>query len=184
MSATPGVDVATVARIFGVNVSSVHRLAKEPGFPPKLGPGVFDLNKATVWYIRYLQGLVRRRGPSGGPETALVATERLRVLKGQATKIELGNAVQKGEYIAVPAVAAQWTRSISTCRARLLAMPSKLAPLLANKQAGFVAEEMKTEIYAALTELAATWAGDEGAGQSAGGDDIAAESAADETDVP
>jgi phage terminase Nu1 subunit (DNA packaging protein) len=155
VSATPGVDVATVARIFGVNVSSVHRLAKEPGFPPKLAPGVFDLQKATIWYIRYLQSVVRRRGPSGGPETALVATERLRVLKGQATKIELGNAVQRGEYLPAASVAAVWSRRLTICRARMLAMPHKLAPLLADKQPSYIAERMKHEVYAVLTELAA-----------------------------
>src|SRR5882757_1492082 len=160
MSATPGVDVATVARIFGVNVSSVHRLAKEPGFPPKLGPGLFDLQKATIWYIRYLQSVVRRRGPSGGPETAAVASGRLRVLQGQAEKIELGNAVQRGEYVTAASVGSVWTRLVTICRARMLAMPSKLAPLLTNKtEAGFIAEVIKREVYAALTELAA---GDDG----------------------
>jgi phage terminase Nu1 subunit (DNA packaging protein) len=170
MSTAPGVDVATVARVFGVNVSSVHRLVKEPGFPPKLGPGIFDLNKSTIWYIRYLQALVRRRGPSGGPETALVASERLRVLKGQAEKIELGNAVQRGEYLSAASVAAVWARGLTICRARMLAMPSKLAPLLADKQPGYIAEEIKREVYATLNELAA------------GGDGTSEESAAEDTD--
>jgi phage terminase Nu1 subunit (DNA packaging protein) len=154
VSATPGVDVGTVARILGVNISSVHRLVKEPGFPPKLAPGVFDLNKCTIWYIRYLQGLVRRRGPSGGPETALVATERLRVLKGQAEKIELGNRVQKGEFVSNDDVLARWTRSLMVIKSRLLAMPSKMAPLLGERQPGFIAAELKREVYAALSELA------------------------------
>jgi phage terminase Nu1 subunit (DNA packaging protein) len=174
MSTAPGVDVATVARIFGVNVSSVHRLAKEPGFPSKLGPGVFDLQKATIWYIRYLQSVVRRRGPSGGPETALVASERLRVLKGQAEKIELGNAVQRGEYLSSASVEAVWTRGLSICRARMLAMPSKLAPLLADKQPGYIAEEIKREVYATLNELAA--------GGDGTSEEPAEESAAEDTD--
>jgi phage terminase Nu1 subunit (DNA packaging protein) len=173
MSTAPGVDVATVARIFGVNVSSVHRLAKEPGFPSKLGPGVFDLQKATIWYIRYLQSVVRRRGPSGGPETALVASERLRVLKGQAEKIELGNAVQRGEYLSSASVEAVWTRGLSICRARMLAMPSKLAPLLADKQPGYIAEEIKREVYATLNELAA---GGDGTSEEPAEDSAAEES--------
>jgi phage terminase Nu1 subunit (DNA packaging protein) len=182
MSAAPGVDVATVARIFGVNISSVHRLAKEPGFPTKLGPGVFDLQKATIWYIRYLQSVVRRRGPSGGPETAAVATERLRVLKGQAVKIELGNAVEQGEYLEADAVMARWRRSLTIIRARLLAMPQKLAPLLADKTPGYVAEEIRREVFAALTELASGSGGDAETGK--GGDDVVEEIVNEQTDAP
>ena len=154
MSTAPGADAATIARVLNLNVSSIHRLAKEAGFPAKLAPGEFDLNKVTLWYIRYIQAELRRRGPGSGPATAGLASERLRVLKGQAEKIELGNAVQRGEYLKASAVEMIWTRGLAICRARMLAMPSKLAPLLANKQAGFIAEEMKIEIYRALTELA------------------------------
>jgi phage terminase Nu1 subunit (DNA packaging protein) len=150
---TTGVDVSTVSRVFGVNVPSVYRLAKEPGFPPKLGPNLWDLNKSLIWYVRYLQALVRRRGPSGGPETALVASQRLRVLKGQAEKIELGNAVQRGEYVTAASVIAIWSRTLIICRARLLGLPAKLAPLLADKSPGYISEEIRRELHAAMIEL-------------------------------
>jgi terminase small subunit / prophage DNA-packing protein len=150
-----GVDVATVARVINLSISRCHALAKEPGFPEKLSPGEWDLQKVTLWYIRYLQTQARHRGPGGGPETAAVATERLRVLKGQAEKIELGNAVQRGDYISTDSVRIVWSRRVANTQKRLLGIPAKLGPQLINRtEPSYIADRMKQEIHAALNELA------------------------------
>jgi hypothetical protein len=52
-------------------------------------------------------------------------------------------------------------------------MPSKLAPLLADKQPGYIAEEIKREVYATLNELAA---GGDGTSEEPAEDSAAEES--------
>jgi phage terminase Nu1 subunit (DNA packaging protein) len=154
-TATGGADAAVVARVLNLNVSSIHRLAKEAGFPPKLAPGVFDVQKVTLWYIRYLQAEARRRGPSGGVETAAILAERLRLLKAQSEKCERENAIERREYLRADAVMTVWTKCLTNCRSRLLALPTKLAVVLVNRsEPSYIAEQIKQEVYMALTELA------------------------------
>jgi phage terminase Nu1 subunit (DNA packaging protein) len=150
-----GVDATTVARVLNLSVSRVHALAKEPGFPPKLAPGRFDLQKALLWYVRYLQAELVRRGPSGGAETAGILAERLRLLKAQAEKAEMENAIQRGEYLNAQVVGNAWGKMATNTRTRLLLIPSKVSPLLINRsELGQIAEIVRREIYLALTALA------------------------------
>jgi phage terminase Nu1 subunit (DNA packaging protein) len=154
-AATGGADVKTVARELNLSASSVHRLAQEPSFPPKLSVGVFNLPAVTRWYVRYLQAALERRGPSGTVETASILRERKRLLTAQADRAEKENAIRRGDYLSAEAIQIVWMRQLTNARKRLLAMPQKLAPLLVNKAAAaYIAEEIKREIYRVLTELA------------------------------
>jgi len=153
--ALSGVNATTVARVLNLSVSRVHALQAEPGWPPKLGAGEFDLNKFTLHYVRYLQEELTRRGPSGGVETSAILAERLRLLKTQTEKGERDNSVERGEFLRASDVLEVWTRKMLNCRSRLLAMPTKLALTLINQtEPGLVAELIKREVYMALTELA------------------------------
>jgi phage terminase Nu1 subunit (DNA packaging protein) len=157
---TSGVSATVVARVLNLSVSRVHGLQAEPGWPPKIGPGEFDLNKFTLHYVRYLQAELTRRGPSGGYETAGILAERLRLLKTQTEKGERDNAFERGEYLKTSAVESQWVRVMMNCRSRLLAMPSKLALTLVNQtEPGLIAEVIRREVYLALTDLASGAAG-------------------------
>ena len=150
-----GVNATVVARVLNLSVSRVHGLQAEPGWPPKIGPGEFDLNKFTLHYVRYLQAELTRRGPSGGVETAAILAERLRFLKTQSEKGERDNAFERGELLRADQVQSVWARQILNCRSRLLAMPTKLAVSLVNQsEAALIAEVIKREVYQALTELA------------------------------
>jgi hypothetical protein len=172
MTATPGVNATTVARVCNISVSRVHALQQQPGWPEKLGPNAFDVNKFLLAYVRYLQQELKRRGPSGGPETADILVQRARLLKAQVEQVEKRNAIDRGEFLSASSVMATWTRGL------------KMAPLLANKQPGYIAEELKIEIYRALTELA-TGGAVESAGEGAvvsGDDDQGEAPAADESD--
>jgi phage terminase Nu1 subunit (DNA packaging protein) len=172
LSAAPGVSATVVARVLNLSVSRVHELAKQPGFPAKQGPGLFDLNKVTLWYIRYLQAELRRRGPSGGVETAGILAERLRLLKTQTEKGERDNAFERGEFLRASSVESVWVKVMMNCRSRLLAMPSKLALTLVNQaEPGLIAEVIRREVYLALAEL------------SSGAVDVADEAADEAADV-
>jgi len=154
VSTAPGVTAIVVARVCNISVSRVHALQQEPGWPEKIGPNAFDVQKFLLAYVRFIQQELKRRGPSGGPETADILTQRARLLKAQVQQVEKRNAIDDREYLKATEVARVWARQLTNCRMRLLSMPTKLALTLLNqREPGLIAELMRREIYLALTEL-------------------------------
>lgn len=99
---------------------------------------------ATVW--RALQG------PTADGELD-AEQQRARRDKEQADHLALRNATTRGELAPVEELDAIWSQHIAAARARLLSMPSKLAPQLAGQDAAQIATAIKTEVHAALAEL-------------------------------
>lgn len=79
---------------------------------------------------------------------------KIRVNIANAEKNELKNAVTKGELIPRDVVNTKWAEDVSNVKAKLLALPSKLAPRLAGLSAREVNEILTEGIYEALNELA------------------------------
>ena len=106
-----------------------------------------------VGYIRHLREIAAGRSAAYG-ELDLTA-ERARLAKAQAAKAERENKIAEGEFLEVAAVHRMVTGSFARVRAKLLALPSKLAPLVAPAMTEAKAQGMlKDDIYAALNELA------------------------------
>ncbi len=80
--------------------------------------------------------------------------ERARKDAAQALKTEMENQRRAGELMEAEAVKLVWANHISSARARLLAIPSKLPPLLEGKPAPAMATLLRAEVHAALRELA------------------------------
>lgn len=80
--------------------------------------------------------------------------QRARLAKEQADKTAMENAVARGELLSVQTVETEWVRFVSACRAKLLGLPTKLAPRVAKeKKPALCLDLMTTEIHAALHEL-------------------------------
>ncbi len=79
---------------------------------------------------------------------------KIRVNNANAEKNELKNAQTKGELIPREVVNAKWAEDVSNVKAKLLAIPSKLAPRLAGLEAREVSSILTEAIYEALNELA------------------------------
>jgi hypothetical protein len=86
--------------------------------------------------------------------------QRARKDKELADKLAMQNAITRGEVAVVEDLDAVWTAHVAAARARLLAMPSKLAPQLVGLDANRIQAQIKTEVYAALAELAEYTPGD------------------------
>ena len=82
------------------------------------------------------------------------AQERARRDRATADKLEQELAVRSGKLMEAGAVTAAWADHIANARSRLLAIPAKLPPLLEGKPAPAMATLLRTEISAALHELA------------------------------
>ena len=82
------------------------------------------------------------------------AQERARRDRATADKLEQELAVRSGELMEAGAVTAAWADHISSARSRLLAIPSKLPPLMEGRPAAAMQALLRTEINDALRELA------------------------------
>ena len=83
--------------------------------------------------------------------------ERARLARAQAENMERKNAVQDGEYLHRDEARTAMIATAMRIRSKLLALPSKLAPYVAPAMTTAKAQGLlKTEVYAALDELATT----------------------------
>ena len=81
-------------------------------------------------------------------------SQRERLAAAQAERVEMENAIRRGQIADLAVVARFWTDCLAAMRARLLNMGPKLAPLLVGLDAGAIAATIRTEVHAALAELA------------------------------
>lgn len=99
---------------------------------------------------------------SANPGELDLNAERARLAKEQADKTAMANAVERGELLSAQTVALEWGRLVSNCRAKLLGLPTKLAPQLAHaKTPNACLQLLTSEVHRALHELAEYRPGDE-----------------------
>jgi phage terminase Nu1 subunit (DNA packaging protein) len=146
-------DVNTTAKVLNLTPRRVQALANIPGCPAKIGPGDYDLPKLTLWYMRYLAAELERRGSSAGPEAPEMQAARLTLLSAQVERIEMENAVVRGELLEKDVVSARLLRQLSNCNARLRSIPNGLGPVLTNKNLATCTARVAAAIDAALEEL-------------------------------
>ena len=111
------------------------------------------------------------------PDSGEFDSQRERLAAAQAEKVEAENAVRRGFLADVRAVLAAWTDLIAAFRAKVLAIPTKLAPQLTNvSDPKRIADIIRGELYAALAELAdGDWIGQpDGPAEGSSGDGGAA----------
>lgn len=83
--------------------------------------------------------------------------ERAKLAVLQQQKLELEIAELRGELVRVPAVEARWQELLATIRAKLLAMPAKLAVAVAPPDRIQSAQDRaQALVHEALSELAAS----------------------------
>jgi phage terminase Nu1 subunit (DNA packaging protein) len=182
--ATNTPPIAVIARLLDLTERRVQQLGRE-GVIPKAERGRYDLVGAVRGYVRYLR--VQAARVQGG--AADFGAERARLVRAKADLAEMDAACRRGELLAASDVEEAWIAVLARLRARLLALPDRMAPLVHQETtiAG-VRAQIRQAVGEALSELAtlpviaapcerAAEAGaddDEGAGDpgaAAGGDD-------------
>jgi phage terminase Nu1 subunit (DNA packaging protein) len=147
------VNVDAIAKALNLTTRRVHQLKAE-GLPT-VGRGQYELGPCMAWYIRYLQNALEKRGPNINPDTPDLLAEKTRLAREQGDKLAIENAISRGELVYVDDVVNTWADHISSAKAKLLAMPTKLAPQLVNQSnANVIAGRIREEVDNALVELA------------------------------
>jgi phage terminase Nu1 subunit (DNA packaging protein) len=149
----PTYPVTFVAAVLGVTTRRVQQLAAE-GIIAKPERAKYDLVKCVQGYIRFLQE--RSTVDQSGEQPAFDGKkERARLTKAQADKEELEVAALRGDLVAADQEAAVWTAYLANVRAKLLAIPHKIAPrVLIVTDLAEAQGLIEGEIHECLKELA------------------------------
>lgn len=146
------VSSGQLARILGLTPRRVNQLA-EAGVFPRLPRGKYDLAQCVQAYIATVSN------PRDGVD---LAEAKRRKTAAEAELLELRLATERRELVTVDAVADIVAREYSTVRSRLLAMPSKLAVIVAAEDGLAVCHGLiAAEVREALSELSDEAAVDE-----------------------
>jgi len=153
----PLTDVGRVAQALNLTEARVHQLVKE-GLP-KEGRGQYDPVKCMLWYIRYLQAVIEKKAVNlaepGGAVFAGEREERVRLLRADADMREIELAKERSQLITLPEVEVAMTDLVLTTKARMMAIPPRLAPELVGETSRVMIQaKMEKAIKEALSYLA------------------------------
>jgi len=141
-----------VAEHLDLSVKRISELIRDGILPSKKGRSPLNIDVCRIAYISYLRKLGGYNKRSGGGD---IAEEKARLTKAQADKAEL--EVEQLEKLLIPAqlVKDTWSEYVSSSRAKLLGMPSRIAHQLITIDKYSEAELIiKEQVYETLNELA------------------------------
>ncbi len=146
-----------LAAKLGISYSLVCRLAKQ-GVIPRAGRGDYPLWACILAYCERLreQAAGRAAGDDEGGPPDLIR-ERALLARAQREGQDMKNAVLRGDLLPVDDVEAVFGAVLDATRAKLLALPTKLAPRWAEATGLNAARDALTDgIHEALEELSST----------------------------
>lgn len=126
------VDVTKVASALNLDERRVQQLVKEG--MPREARGQYDPVKCMLWYIRFLQQALEKKAvPTLEGGYAGEREERVRLLRADADLREMELARERGLVVALPDIEATLTDLVLTTKARIMAIPPRLAPELVGE---------------------------------------------------
>lgn len=142
---------SAIARFTGVPASTIAYW-HDRGFVPD-SDDMEIIVKAIIDFLRKQLEEKKQENSQKGDKNNYFA-EKTRLTSAQADKVELENAVRQGELFEAQEAERIWSAQIGACRARLLSLPTKLAPELAGITDPIaVQERLRSTIHEALQEL-------------------------------
>ncbi len=147
------VNSATLEKMIGVSDRRIRQLAEE-GIVIRAAKGRYKLKDSVMNYILTLKVAMEAAG-TDSPDGELDLEEEKAIHERVKRHIsELKLQVMKGELHRSGDVERVMTDMLVSIRARLLAMPTKLAPLLvARNDVGYIRTAINREVLEALNEL-------------------------------
>tara|TARA_A100001037_G_scaffold279927_1_gene282237 strand:- start:3724 stop:4284 length:561 start_codon:yes stop_codon:yes gene_type:complete len=134
-----------LANIFKVDRKTIQRWRKEPGFPKPRANGSWDVRATQAW--------VRANNKVDNTDEEDLHDLKIRQLKLICEKLEHELAVKREEYTE-NALVERWVASmIQEAKTILLAIPPKLAPVMAGLEPVEVEDRLKEAIDEALAQL-------------------------------
>jgi phage terminase Nu1 subunit (DNA packaging protein) len=146
------VPVAALANIFNITQVRVQQLAKM-GVVVKSSRGTYELWKSVKGYIKYLQDRAAGKGMGEG-DGGDYEKHRTRLYAARADAQEVISAKLKRTAHDAEAVAEVMNDMVANARSRILAIPTLVAPRVADESDPAVCLEIiRDAAHEALTEL-------------------------------
>lgn len=132
----------------GLSIKNLRLILMKLGFPTR---GI-DLDQVRLAYIHYLQEAAAGRNSDSQKK---MNDQRAELYRQQSRKAQMEADQLEGTLVPIDVMAKQLEEAVTAARAKLLSLPTKLAPKLVNKQKTVDVQAMlKDAIYEALNELA------------------------------
>jgi len=145
------VDVATISRAFDCTQTYLTKM-KGDGLIVQPKRGEYDLVESTRLYITHLRDKSGKTITDG--KVIDFHEEKARLTKMQADKAEMEVEELAGQLVRVDDVLDQWQNILADVKGKLLAIPSKLATLVADISNPAEAQELIDDyVREALQEL-------------------------------
>lgn len=143
------VSLEMICKVIDLTPQRVLQLVKE-GVIPKHERGRYELVPVVNAYVQFL----RKKKIVGNVHGDDYSTHRTRLTKARADITEMERAQMENRLIPSSDVELAWNSIVSNARNRLIAIPTKVAPVVfASKNLNEIRDIIKEEIYAALDEL-------------------------------
>jgi len=143
----------TIAKVLKLTPRHVTRLAEQGVIPLPNSDGKYDLVPCVQAYIEFLR--MRHGGSKSVKSAQKFSAERARLYEMKADIAEVERARLVGDLVSAEEVETVWTDLVAVAKARMLAIPSKMAPRLALISSPTkIRELLDSELSAALGELA------------------------------
>jgi phage terminase Nu1 subunit (DNA packaging protein) len=140
----------TICKLLDLTPQRVNQLVKE-GIVPRAERGRYELVPVVRAYVKYL----RDRAVKGDVHGDGYSVQRTRLIKARADLAEMEKAQMENSLIPAEDVKEAWVEVLSACRAKLLSLPTKVAPeVFAAKELNDVKGILKETVNEALLELA------------------------------
>lgn len=136
-----------LAEILNITPRRIQQLVEDGVIPKPNKPGAYDIPECVQNYYYKEFG--------GDEDDDLDGKyERARKAKAEADRIEFDLEIKRNKYVLSDLVEYELEKIIGNCRAKLLALPRKLAPLVSTAESPGEAEEILTNgVNEALNEL-------------------------------
>ena len=118
-------NAVELAAYLDMSQANVTKLTKAGLFQRDPKRKLFHSATCRVDYIRHL-----REGAAGRDVSREYDRQRQRQMRARADQTEMQNQMTRGDLLQRDEVVAMWQAIIATARAAILAMPSRLAPVL------------------------------------------------------
>jgi hypothetical protein len=155
-SSSPAASVAEVAEWLGISGRRVKELRAEGVLPGDAGDP-YDLKACVTAYCAHMRPAAGKSARGGSDAAEDLDVNRARESRLRGDKLELLNAQLRADLIPADEMERAVGAIFDAVRARVLALPSRAAPLLVGARAALAIQETLTElVHDACGDLAAT----------------------------
>lgn len=151
MASIEKITQSQAAAILGVSTRRIRQRSQEDNPPPQDETGQYPCESFGKWLH---QDFRRGLGIAEDGTVYDYDMERARLTHHQANSAALDEQTKQGKLIPADLVRSTWSDLVASARAKLLALPSRLASACSGKDAEAIEGEARGIVTEALAELA------------------------------